>query len=106
MRDRVISELTRLACEDERIFLIAGDLGYVVLDKFRETCPERYINAGIAEQSMAALAAGMSREGCVVFTYSLGNFPTLRCLEQIRNDICYHKCNVKIICVGGGGCIW
>ena len=102
MRDKIIAELTRLAEIDERIYLITGDLGYVVLDPFREKFPQRFINVGIAEQNMTALAAGMALEGNIVFTYSLSNFPTMRCLEQIRNDICYHKCNINIICVGGG----
>lgn len=102
MRDHVLRELTRLAGEDPHIYLITGDLGYVVLDEFRQTCPDRYINAGIAEQNMTAVAAGLAREGNMVFTYSIGNFPTLRCMEQIRNDVCYHKANVKILAVGGG----
>jgi len=102
MRDHVISELTKLGKRDDRIYLITSDLGYVVLDGFREKCPGRYINVGIAEQNMTALAAGMAREGSIVFTYSIGNFPTLRCIEQIRNDVCYHDANVKILSVGGG----
>lgn len=102
MRDHVLAELTRLAKEDERIYLITSDLGYVVLDGFIEACPDRFINVGIAEQNMTALAAGMAREGNMVFTYSIGNFPTLRCIEQIRNDVCFHKANVKILAVGGG----
>lgn len=102
MRDSVIKEITKLAIHDNRVYLLTGDLGYVVLDEFRNTCPDRYINVGIAEQNMASIAAGMSHEGNMVFIYSIGNFPTLRCMEQIRNDICYHKSNVKILAVGGG----
>lgn len=102
MRDHVLAKLTEIAKNDPRIYLITGDLGYVVLDGFREVCPERYINAGIAEQNMTALAAGLAKEGNVVFTYSIGNFPTLRCIEQIRNDVCYHHTDVKILAVGGG----
>lgn len=102
MRDSIIREITKLAIDDDRIYLLTGDLGYVVLDEFRNTCPDRYINVGIAEQNMASIAAGMSHEGNMVFIYSIGNFPTLRCMEQIRNDICYHKSNVKILAVGGG----
>lgn len=102
MRDHVLKELTNMARKNSNIYLITGDLGYVVLDEFREACPGRYINAGIAEQNMTTLAAGMALEGNMVFTYSIGNFPTLRCMEQIRNDVCYHKANVKILAVGGG----
>ena len=72
------------------------------LKPFWEQCPDQFTNAGIAEQNMTSVAAGMAMEGKIVFTYSIGNFPTLRCLEQIRNDCAYHKANVKIVCVGGG----
>lgn len=102
MRDHVLAELTEIGKKDKRVYLFAGDLGYVVLDGFREACAGRFFNIGIAEQNMAALAAGMAKEGNIVFTYSIGNFPTLRCIEQIRNDICYHHANVKILAVGGG----
>lgn len=102
MRDHVISELVEYVKKDPNLYLICGDLGYVVLDKFREAAPDNFINAGIAEQNMTALAAGLALEGNTVFTYSIGNFPTLRCLEQIRNDVCYHNANVKILAVGGG----
>ena len=102
MRDHVISEITELVKKDPHVYLITGDLGYVVLDKFKEAAPDNFINAGIAEQNMTALAAGLAKEGNTVFTYSIGNFPTLRCIEQIRNDVCYHHANVKILAVGGG----
>ncbi len=102
MRDHVISELTKYVKLDPRLYLISGDLGYVVLDKFREAAPNNFINAGIAEQNMMAMAAGLAMEGNTVFVYSMGNFPTLRCLEQVRNDVCYPNANVKILAVGGG----
>ena len=102
MRDHVISELVELVKKDSHIYLICGDLGYVVLDKFKEAAPNNFLNSGIAEQNMTALAAGLAMEGNTVFTYSIGNFPTLRCIEQIRNDVCYHHANVKILAVGGG----
>lgn len=102
MRDTVVAELIKLAKEDRNINLITGDLGFGVLKPFWEQLPDQFMNAGIAEQNMTAAAAGMALEGKIVFTYSIGNFPTLRCLEQIRNDCAYHNANVKIICVGGG----
>jgi len=102
MRDAFVRALTRLAIKDHNVILITGDLGFGVLTKFAEDYPEQYLNAGIAEQNMTGLAAGMALEGKVVFTYSIANFPTLRCLEQIRNDACYHNANVKVVAVGGG----
>ncbi|MBE5958657.1 MAG: transketolase [Lachnospiraceae bacterium] len=102
MRDSVVKTLVELAKEDKNIELITGDLGFGVLKPFWENVPNQFTNAGIAEQNMTTVAAGMALEGKNVFTYSIGNFPTLRCLEQIRNDCAYHKANVTVICVGGG----
>ena len=102
MRDTFVRTLFELAKEDRNIELVTGDLGFGVLKPFWEALPDQFINAGIAEQNMTTVAAGMALEGKNVFTYSIGNFPTLRCLEQIRNDCAYHNANVKIVCVGGG----
>lgn len=102
MRDTFVKTLVELAKEDERIELVTGDLGFGVLKPFWEQRPNQFTNAGIAEQNMTSMAAGMALEGKTVFTYSIGNFPTLRCLEQIRNDCAYHNANVKIVCIGGG----
>src|SRR5262249_44559906 len=87
---------------DPRVFLITGDLGFGVLDSFSKKYPRQFLNAGVAEQNMTGLATGLALDGRVVFTYSIGNFPTLRCLEQIRNDAAYHGANVKVVAVGGG----
>lgn len=102
MRDAMTKTLSELAQEDKDVVLVTGDLGFGVFNEFRERFPEQFVNAGIAEQNMTGLAVGMALSGKTVFTYSIGNFPTLRCLEQIRNDACYHKANVKIVAVGGG----
>ena len=102
MRDTFVRTLIELAKADPNIELITGDLGFGVLKPFWEQCPDQFTNAGIAEQNMTTLAAGMALEGKTVFTYSIGNFPTLRCLEQVRNDCAYHNANVKIVCIGGG----
>ena len=102
MRDTFVKTLIELAKEDKNIELLTGDLGFGVLKPFWETLPDQFTDAGIAEQNMTTVAAGMALEGKTVFTYSIGNFPTLRCLEQIRNDCTYHNANVKIVCVGGG----
>lgn len=102
MRDVFVQRLEELASADRRITLITGDLGFGVLDRFAKAHPARYINAGVAEQNMTGLATGLALEGRVVFTYSIANFPTLRCLEQIRNDACYHDADVKVVAIGGG----
>ncbi|MGA3050073.1 MAG: transketolase C-terminal domain-containing protein [Terracidiphilus sp.] len=102
MRTAFIEELIRLAEEDERIWLVCGDLGYSVLETFSNRFPRRYLNAGVAEQNMTGVAAGLALMGKTVFTYSIANFPVMRCLEQIRNDVCYHNLNVKVVAVGGG----
>ena len=102
MRDAFVRALLREMEKDPRVVLIAGDLGFGVLRPVKERFPDRLINAGIAEQSMVGLAAGLAMTGRKVVVYSIGNFPTLRPLEQIRNDCAYHGANVKIVCVGGG----
>ncbi|HZO90865.1 MAG TPA: transketolase C-terminal domain-containing protein [Chthonomonadaceae bacterium] len=102
MRTAFFQALMELAARDERVFLVVGDLGFGVVEPFAKKFPDRYLNAGVAEQNMTGLAAGLALCGKIVFTYSIANFPTLRCLEQIRNDVCYHNANVKIVAVGGG----
>ncbi len=102
MRTAFIQELIRQARVHPRIFLVVGDLGYSVVEPFVEEFPDRFLNAGVAEQNMTSLAAGLASEGWHVFTYSIANFPTLRCLEQIRNDVCYHRLPVTVVAVGAG----
>lgn len=102
MRTNFINQLLEEARHNDKIFLIVGDLGYHVIEPFAQEHPERFLNAGIAEQNMAGVAAGLAMTGYNVYIYSIGNFPTLRCLEQIRNDIAYHRANVKIVSVGAG----
>lgn len=103
MRSAFIEDLLVEAKKDSRIWLLTGDLGFNVLDQFKDAVSSRFINVGIAEQNMCGLATGLALSGDrQVFIYSIANFPTLRCLEQIRNDICYHKAEVKIISVGAG----
>jgi len=102
MRDAFVRTVLTMAKADPRIVLLTGDLGFGVLTPFWEALPNQFINTGIAEQNMTSAAAGMAMAGKTVVTYSIGNFPTSRCLEQIRNDCAYHGTNVKIVCVGGG----
>ena len=102
MRTAFIRTLYDVAEKNERVHLVVGDLGYSVVEPFAKRFPTRYLNVGVAEQNMTGIAAGLALCGKVVFTYSIANFPTLRCLEQIRNDVCYHNADVKIVSVGGG----
>jgi transketolase len=102
VRDAFLTVLTDLAAQHPELLLLSGDLGFAVMDNFIARFPHQFLNVGVAEQNMSGLAAGLALEGYNVFTYSIGNFPTLRCLEQIRNDICYHNANVTIVCIGGG----
>ena len=102
MRDTFVSNLIDIAQTDPKIFLVCGDLGFNVLEEFRDSFPDRFLNGGISEQNIAGLCSGLAREDYKVFFYSIGNFPTLRCMEQIRYDIAYHKMNVNIVAVGGG----
>ncbi|HEX7820349.1 MAG TPA: hypothetical protein VF463_07000 [Sphingobium sp.] len=102
MRDAFIDELATLAATHDTIALIVGDLGFNVIEPFADRFPDRFVNAGVAEQNMTGLAAGMASEGYHVFTYSIANFPTFRCAEQIRNDVDHHRLPVTVVAVGGG----
>ncbi len=102
MRDTFTRCLAEEARRNKDLVLITGDLGFGVLFPFIKEFPAQFINAGISEQAMMSMAAGMALEGKTVVVYSIGNFPTLRCLEQIRNCCAYHEVNVKIVCVGAG----
>jgi transketolase len=94
--------LKECAGTDRNVWLLCADLGFSVLESFAQEYPDRYVNVSVAEQNMTGVAAGLALSGKTVFTYSIANFPTIRCLEQIRNDVCYHNMNVKIVAVGGG----
>ena len=102
MRNAFIEELVTAAEANENIVLMIGDLGYGVVEPFARRFPSRFYNAGVAEQNMMGMAAGLASEGFHVFVYSIANFPTLRCAEQIRNDVDYHNLPVTIVAVGGG----
>jgi transketolase len=102
VRNTFISNLLNKAEKDQSIFLVVGDLGYGVVETFENRFPERFLNAGISEQNMIGVSAGLAKSGYKVFVYSIANFPTFRCLEQIRNDVCYGELDVTIVSVGAG----
>lgn len=102
MRDAFLRVLNEEAARDPSIMLVTGDLGFGVLTEYAKRFPRQYINAGVAEQNMTMIACGLALEGHKVFTYSIANFTILRCLEQLRNDVCYHGADVTAVSVGGG----
>jgi len=102
MRTVFNRELLEMARQDERIFLVLADIGYGEVEAFMQAFPDRFLNVGVAEQNMTGVACGLALEGNVAVTYSINNFVYLRPLEQIRNDVCYHNVNVKMIVIGGG----
>lgn len=102
MRKAFFEELVNAAEINEKIVLIVGDLGFGAIEMFADRFPDRFFNAGVAEQNMIGLASGLASEGFHVFVYSIGNFSTFRCAEQIRNDVDYHNLPVTVVAVGGG----
>jgi len=102
MRNTFAKTLEELASRDPRIMLVTGDLGFSVFESFRKRCPRQYLNAGVAEQHLVGLAAGLAMSGKIPFVYSIIPFATMRCFEQIRDDVCLQNVNVKIVGVGSG----
>lgn len=102
MRDEFLKAIIEEVERDSSIILLTADLGFGVFEDFEKKFPKQFINVGVAEQNMVGVATGLSLEGFKTITYSIGNFPTLRCLEQIRNDACYHEINLTIVGMGGG----
>lgn len=102
MRPTFARTLVEMAEADDRVWLVIGDVGFGVVETFAQRFADRFLNVGVAEANLAGVSAGLALSGARPFMYSIGNFPTLRCLEQIRNDICYNAAPVVIVCVGGG----
>lgn len=102
MRNSFAQEITRLGRDDERIVLLSGDIGNRLFDDFKEACPGRFYNCGIAEAGMIGLAAGLALSGFRPVCYTIAPFVSYRCLEQIRVDLCYHALPVVLVGTGGG----
>ena len=102
MRNAYIKALHELAKKDERILALVADNGAIVYDQFRRDFPERFINFGIAEATMVSAAAGLACWGRIPFCYTISSFLTMRAFEQIRNDVCMQKMNVKLVGIGAG----
>ena len=102
MRNTLVSKLIEFAKKDKDVILLVGDLGFGCFEPFAKEFPTRFVNCGIAEQNMMSVAAGMAKLNKKVFVYSIATFSTLRCIEQIRNDVAYHDLPITIITVGAG----
>ena len=102
MRKEFIATILEHSANNQVPFFLTGDLGFSVLEPFKEKYPNNFINIGIMEQSMMSIAAGISSQGSKVFAYSITNFSTFRALEQLRLDIAYHDLNVCVVGVGTG----
>lgn len=102
MRDAFFDELLQLFTSDERIVFLTGDLGYKLYDPLKAVASDRVINFGIREAGMVGFAAGLAGAGLRPIAYSIVPFITLRCLEQIKLELCYNRHPVLIVGVGGG----
>ena len=102
MRNSFVEKLVEYSSKKNNVYLLTGDLGFSVLEPFIKKNPKNFFNMGVAEQNMMGVSSGLALEGNKVFTYSISNFATSRCHEQIRNDICYHNLDVTVVAVGGG----
>src|SRR2546430_13511332 len=101
MRRAFINTLVELAEHDPRIMLLTGDLGYLALEPFSERFPDRFFNAGVAEQNMVGLATGLAESGFIPFVYSIATFAALRPYEFVRNGPVLHNLPVRIVGTGG-----
>jgi len=101
LRTTFVKTLMKVAAKDSRVLLLNDDTGFHLFEEFEKKFPKQYINAGICEQTIAGIAAGLALSGKKPYIYGIIPFVTMRCYEQVRNDICYHNADVKIIGVGG-----
>jgi transketolase len=102
IRDAFFDEIYKIAKNDGNVVLLTADMGALSLERFRRDYPDRFINVGIAEQNLISAAAGLSLAGKKVFVYAIIPFVTLRCLEQIKVDLCVMNLPVTIVGTGAG----
>lgn len=102
MRNTAANLIHDYCRENKDGYLVVGDAGYGVWDKFQEELPNQYINPGINEAACIGLSAGMALSGHKVFYYNIIPFVLMRCYEQVRLDICYQDLPVVLIGIGSG----
>lgn len=101
MRNAFCASLVELSVRRPFVFF-TGDLGFMALEPLQAALGERFVNAGIAEQNMVSVAAGTASLGEQCWAYSIAPFIYARPFEQIRNDVCLHDFDVKLVGNGGG----
>jgi transketolase len=102
MRNAYLSALCDLARDDRRVMALISDNGAIVYDRYRAEFPEQYVNCGISEANMVGVSAGLAACGKIPFAYTIANFLVYRAYEQIRNDVCLQRTNVKLVGIGVG----
>ena len=102
MRNIFASVVYELALKDQSIVLLSGDIGNKMFDKLKKDCPKQFLNCGIAEANMMSVAAGMALCNLRPIVYTITPFTTIRCLEQIKIGVAYHKAPVIIVGTGSG----
>src|SRR5262245_7175315 len=103
MRDTFARTLYQVGRQDPRVFIVVADISPAgSMAKFREEFPERFINVGVAEQSMIGLCAGLALRGCRPFAYTIATFTIYRPFEQVRDDLCYQNVPATVVGIGGG----
>ena len=100
MRKALCQALVSQPRAREFVFL-TGDLGFKALEPLRDALGSRFINAGVAEQNMVSVAAGLAAPDLRPWVYSIAPFIYARPFEQIRNDVCLHA--LPVVFVGNGG---
>jgi len=102
MRRAFLNALAEIAERDPRVVLLTGDLGYMALEPFRDRFPDRFFNAGVAEQNMVGVATGLAEAGFIPFAYSIATFAALRPFEFVRNGPVLHRLPVRVVGMGMG----
>ncbi len=102
LRNAFVKAIGELAAKDPRLVFLTGDLGFMALEPLRAQLGERFMNAGIAEQNMVSMAAGIASRGLIPWIYSITPFVSLRPFEQLRNDVGLHRLPVRVVGNGGG----
>lgn len=103
MRNAFAEALYEAAIADERVAIVVADISPAgSMAKFQADRPERFINVGVAEQSMIGICAGLALKGMRPFAYTIATFSLYRPFEMVRDDLCYQNLPVTVVGMGSG----